>query len=467
VDRDKTEALDPGAHGLLPGPLLDPARLEGEVLDDKYRIDELIGKGGMAYVYRGHHLKLDRAVAVKVLSNAAMERPLVTRRFEREARAVSRLSHPNVLHVTDFGTAQGGIPYLVMELIEGDELSKYTGKAVSPAEVVGAAVQILRGLQHAHERGVVHRDLKPSNVFVANDHAGRPVMKIVDFGISKLADADPTASTATRTGMVFGTPKYMSPEQATGADDVDGRADLYSLGVVMYEMLAGHPPFTAQDAVALLRKHVTETPPPLPDRVPSALRSIVSRLLAKDRNERFQDAGDVLRAIQPRGPDSGDDAPGGPGIPGGRVPQATPIPDAAAFARAFDAAIADAPAAAPTVGQIVEDALHEQGGRREAVGMSAPIGHSPVDVSLDPLEIRTPSPARTPSPTPQRSAFSEGPLLPTIVGLGALAASAARGYSLYSDGATTDDLVLEVGFAGLGTLLVGFILVALLRRLGL
>lgn len=273
--------------------------LVGTKISGRYRIDALIGVGGMGAVFRARHLGLERDVAIKVLHPELTKDTEISARFDREARSASRLDHPNCLQVTDSGTIDesGGAKFLVMQLLEGTELTDRLGKPLPPLTAIEYMLQILRGLEHAHEQGVVHRDLKPENVFVTTDHEGKEVLKIVDFGIAKIVSGAESNDTMTQMGIVFGTPQYMSPEQATGMD-IDARTDLYSAGIIMYEMLAGRPPFEADDPVALVRMQVTQEPPPLPDTVPEGLRAFVARLLAKQRDDRFSSAREAREALE-------------------------------------------------------------------------------------------------------------------------------------------------------------------------
>ncbi|MEX1363082.1 MAG: serine/threonine-protein kinase [Nannocystaceae bacterium] len=275
-------------------------RLVGTTIDGKYRVERLLGEGGMGAVFVVHHLGLRRDLALKVLRPELTSHAEIAARFDREAHSAARLDHPNCLQVTDFGTTEDGLRYIAMQLLSGQELTELLHEAVAPERAVELCLQILRGLEHAHGQGIAHRDLKPENVFVTTDHEGAELLKLVDFGIAKLLEdgsgADPAAAKLTRVGMVFGTPTYMSPEQAAGGD-VDHRADLYSVGIILYQMLAGRVPFDSDDLIKLLRLQITAPPPPLPETVPLALRAIVARLLEKDRDARFADASAVCEAL--------------------------------------------------------------------------------------------------------------------------------------------------------------------------
>jgi eukaryotic-like serine/threonine-protein kinase len=268
-----------------------------------YEIVSPLGAGGMGEVYRARDTKLDRLVAVKVLSAHLVESPEYLARFEREAKAVAALSHPNILAIHDFGT-HGGATYAAMELLDGETLrQRISAGPLPPRKAVEIGVQIARGLAAAHEKGIVHRDLKPENVFVTNDGA----IKILDFGLARHerpAGADdattPVPAFKTETGTVMGTAGYMSPEQVRGAA-VDARSDIFSFGAVLYEMLTGAPAFRRDTAVETMTAVLREDPPDLPSsasaRLPAVDR-IVRRCLEKRPAERFQSARDLAFQLE-------------------------------------------------------------------------------------------------------------------------------------------------------------------------
>jgi serine/threonine-protein kinase len=275
--------------------------MPGVVLAGRYRVDSVLGEGGMALVFEGHHLGLDRAIAVKVLKPEFVSDRQILARFEREARAVSRLEHPGIVRMLDVGTADvpgidTPLAFLVMERLRGAELSdvlRKEGPAAAP-QALAWLEEMLGAIGHAHGRGIVHRDLKPENVFVCEpEEEGPPVLKLVDFGIAKMVES--SGGALTQVGMIFGTPGYMSPEQATGMP-VDARTDLYSVGVMFYEMLSGRVPFAADDVMEVLRMHVREEPPSLP--VAPAVAEILSRLLAKAPEDRYENALAALEAAR-------------------------------------------------------------------------------------------------------------------------------------------------------------------------
>ena len=273
--------------------------LVGTTLVGRYRLDALLGIGGMGAVFRSHHLQLKRDVAVKILHPQLGDNDEISKRFDREARAAARLDHPNIVSVTDYGTTKEGMKYMVMQLVSGPELATLLGRPVPPMRAIELAIQIFRGLEHAHANDVIHRDLKPENVIVTLDHDDDEVLKLVDFGIAKIVDEEDVevAQPLTRLGLVFGTPHYMSPEQATGSK-IDQRTDIYSVGVMLYQMLAGRLPFEHDDPVSLIRMQVSVDPPPLPPEIPKPLVEVVAKLMAKARDDRYPDARSARKALQ-------------------------------------------------------------------------------------------------------------------------------------------------------------------------
>jgi len=270
-------------------------RLFGMVLDDKYRIDELIGKGGMGVVYRGEHQRLKKPVAIKVLLRGHEEGSVAQRRFEREARAAGGLGHPNICQAFDIGNLPDGSPYLVMELLEGRTLAdRLAIEGPLPLEeACDVLADVLSALHAAHEGSIVHRDLKPDNVFLTPKGA-----KLLDFGVSRKIDEN--TMRVTRTGAVVGTPSYLAPEQARGDGDVDRRADLWAAGVLLYETLTGMLPFTASNYNALLVKILTRKPTP-PSHIRPAispeLEQVILKAMAFERDDRFADAATMREAL--------------------------------------------------------------------------------------------------------------------------------------------------------------------------
>ena len=238
----------------------------GTVLAGRYRVNKALGAGGMGVVYRAEHVHMKKAVAVKILHKHMTAMPEVVARFEREAVAAGRIEHPNVAGATDFGRLDDGSFYLALEYIEGKSLSSLLegGGALPEVRALVITRQIADGLAAAHAAGIIHRDLKPENVMLVERDGVPDYVKVLDFGIAKVPVEEAEGQKLTQIGTIFGTPQYMSPEQGQG-HTVDARADLYALGVMLYEMLAGKLPFFGDEMVVLITRHILEAPPPLPD----------------------------------------------------------------------------------------------------------------------------------------------------------------------------------------------------------
>ncbi|MGC6416362.1 MAG: serine/threonine protein kinase [Bradymonadia bacterium] len=270
-----------------PGDTLDP--LIGEVLADRYKVQRVIGEGGMGRVYLAKNIHAELDVAIKILSPDSSMDPEVVRRFEAERRIISKLRHPNILRLVDSFTTQKGQLAIVVEYVLGLTIEEATAQGrMSPRQVLFIMREVFDALSEAHEAGIVHRDIKPSNIML-EQIAERSMVKLLDFGVAKnLGSTDLTG------GLVLGTPAYMSPEQIEG-DGLDGRSDLYSMGVVAYEAVVGVPPFVGDNTFAIIRQQVTESPQPLHEAAPDAgispeLSQFVSDLLSKDPNKRPKDA---------------------------------------------------------------------------------------------------------------------------------------------------------------------------------
>jgi serine/threonine protein kinase len=257
-----------------------------------YTLLEPIGHGGMAVVYRARQDSLERTVAIKILSDNLAASTEFMERFRREARTAAKLRHPNVITVFDFGQDVRGVPYLVLEYVEGPTLADLMDSGLDDSRIPDLLGQIAAGLDYAHARGVIHRDVKPGNVLLTDD--GRVVL--ADFGLAWLLEG----AHLTLAGGVIGTPEYMAPEQA-GGEPIDHRADVYALGVVLYEMLVGERPFVAETPIGVLLKHLQDAPPSVLEarpELPAAVGEVVARALAKDPSERFASAGDLARAFR-------------------------------------------------------------------------------------------------------------------------------------------------------------------------
>jgi serine/threonine protein kinase len=291
----------------------DPHSFVGSVLDGQYQIEALLGRGGMGAVYRARHILLGDRVAIKMLPPEMRSNTEWLRRFQREGQAARRFRHPNAVTVYDLRTSGDGTIYLVMEYVEGSTLDvelKSRGR-FSPGEALSTLKPVMSVLNSAHAMGVVHRDLKPENIMIGNaGSSGEPVVKLLDLGIAKLrevAGAEKTGSTnLTVAGQMLGTPYYMSPEQwgelpDDGSSEIDGRADIYSLGVVFYEIIAGARPFNGVTMLELRRQHVTQTAQPLREVAPDVSASFsdaIMRSMAKDRSGRQATAGEFEKELQ-------------------------------------------------------------------------------------------------------------------------------------------------------------------------
>jgi eukaryotic-like serine/threonine-protein kinase len=277
----------------------------GAVVAERYRLLGKLGEGGMGAVYRAEHVLMKKVVALKLLHADLGNVDDAARRFEREAQSASRLNHPHIIDVTDFGRAASGELFLVMEHVDGLSLAEVLEREgrMPVRRAATIARQILQGLEHAHAAGVVHRDLKPANIMLTRrDPSEGEQVKILDFGIAKMSQIEEGAAKLTQGAMVFGTPSYMSPEQAT-AQEADERADIYSCGVMLYEMLTGRKPFISDDLVKIMAMQVTSAPPSFsaaaPDaELPAALEAVVMRALEKDRARRFPTAAAFREALE-------------------------------------------------------------------------------------------------------------------------------------------------------------------------
>jgi tRNA A-37 threonylcarbamoyl transferase component Bud32 len=374
----------------------------GRVVNGKFRIEELVGQGGMGRVYRARHLTLDRPVVLKMLHRTFSSDPQISQRFQREARAASRLNHPNSIAVLDFGEAEDGTLFMAMEYLAGKDLARLVAEEfpLGEARVVRIGAQILSALSEAHAQGVVHRDLKPENVMVEPRRAEPDSVKVLDFGIAKITAPGANEPKLTQAGLVCGTPEYMSPEQARGAD-IDLRSDLYSMGVILYQMATGELPFASDTPVGFLTKHLSEVPVPARQRNPqvevsAALDQVIAKALEKDPAKRFQSADEMRAALL-------ECAPAAPPV---RAAAAAEPRRSRKLFWAFGAAMAIAVAGGGTVVLLARKGAEERARQPSAVAPAREVGSTASAAA-------TPAPTSTATPTPTATPAATEPPTPT------------------------------------------------------
>jgi serine/threonine-protein kinase len=281
----------------------DPSKttVDGPLFEGAYRVFRVIGEGGMGTVYEGLQLRLNKRVAIKVMSRELAANTEALARFRREAEVTSSIGHPHIVHVTDFGSTPTGEPFMVMEYLDGEDLEcrlRRVGR-MPPMGVLHVVKQVASALTATHEQGIVHRDLKPANIYLLRVAGEVDFVKVVDFGISKVRAA---ITKLTQASVVMGSPQYMSPEQALGhVDEIDLRTDEWALACIAWEMLSGRCPFTGEDVASLLYQVVHEHPPALGAKVPglrSEVEDVLRCALAKDRARRFASIGAFARALE-------------------------------------------------------------------------------------------------------------------------------------------------------------------------
>jgi len=281
---------------------------EGQVLAGKYRVERVLGVGGMGVVVSALHIQLDERVALKFLLPDALANEEAVARFAREARAAVKIKSMHVARVSDVGTLETGAPYMVMEYLHGRDLAALLhDRGPMPApDAVDLVLQACEALAEAHALGIVHRDLKPANLFLITGPDGSPCIKVLDFGISKLTNPNPSSGDygMTRTQAIMGSPLYMSPEQMTSSRDVDGRADIWAIGTILYELVTGRPPFLGESMPQLCGMILQEAPPPprqLRPELPEGLQTVILRCLEKKREARFANVAELATSLAPFG----------------------------------------------------------------------------------------------------------------------------------------------------------------------
>ena len=271
----------------------------GRVVGGRFPLVGVLGEGGFGAVYKAIQQPVGRPVALKLIASD-IDDPNLPARFAQEARVVAGLKDPSIVTLYDYGSEPDGTLFMVFELIEGELLNKVLPKGTGwpPERAVSLMLQVLNGLGEAHQMGLVHRDLKPENIMVVQGGAGGDKAKVLDFGIAKVVGCD-DEGLRTREGIVLGTPRYMSPEQSQDLP-LDGRSDLYSLGVIMYEMVVGRPPFTEGAAIEILMAHISTPPPTIPRSIglPAAIEAVIMRALSKKPDQRYADAAEMAEALR-------------------------------------------------------------------------------------------------------------------------------------------------------------------------
>src|SRR5678816_4399193 len=275
----------------------------GEVLAGKYKVEHVLGVGGMGVVVAARHIQLEQKVALKFLRPEAMQSKEAVERFLREARAAVRLRSEHVAKVTDGGTLDSGAPYMVVEFLDGADLSQivHATGSITIEEAVYFVLQACEAIAEAHSLGIIHRDLKPQNLFVTRRVDGKPLVKVLDFGISKTLDTQSGLS-LTRTSSIMGSPLYMSPEQMRSSKNVDQRSDIWALGVILYELLTGHVPFEAESVPELCLKVVQDepaSPKSVRPEIQEGLNAVVLKCLEKTASNRFSNVAELAAALEP------------------------------------------------------------------------------------------------------------------------------------------------------------------------
>lgn len=270
----------------------------GRKLGGRFLIEKKLGVGGMGTVYKATQISIGRSVAVKVIDRHRSSETMIAKRFLREAKLSSRLSQPNTVSIYDFGQDGDGTLFLAMELIKGKDLAEIIERdgAFIPRRVKTIGVQLCDALEAAHKLSIIHRDLKPGNIMILDDPPGRDLLKVLDFGLAKLLIGEAESVAVIQSGTAMGTPLYISPE-AVVDETGDTRTDLYSIGIVLYELLTGSTPFYSQDINKLFHMHLSKRPPALPKSVPDTLSEVVYRLLEKEPDARYASAAETRQAL--------------------------------------------------------------------------------------------------------------------------------------------------------------------------
>ena len=267
----------------------------GKVIDGRYEIQQRVGEGGMGVVYKARQMSIDRVIALKMLNQQMAGDQQWVQRFYNEAKACSRLQHPNTIRMFDFGQTQDGRLFMTMEFLDGMSLRDALQRGpIAPQRVIKILIQCCASLAEAHSIGIIHRDIKPDNVFLLNMAGSPDFVKLLDFSVAKLLEGD---RMKTQAGVVFGTPQYMSPEQGRGLP-LDARSDLYALGILAFEMLTGNVPYNDDNPMTVIQMHMHGQVPPMPDSIPYSVQAVVRRAMEKDPARRYQSSGEMMQHCQ-------------------------------------------------------------------------------------------------------------------------------------------------------------------------
>ena len=411
--------------------------LISQLVADRYRILRKLGEGGMGSVYLAEHVVIEKKFALKVLAPELARRADLVARFLQEARSASRIGHENVIDISDFGQSPDGLVYIAMEFLDGKDLGEIVRKdgALSWRDAREIVLQICRALRAAHDKSIVHRDMKPENIFLIQREGQPHFVKILDFGIAKVMGLDPNGPRLTRTGMIFGTPEYMAPEQAEGKD-TDHRADIYAVGCIMYHLITGQTPFVAESFMTMLTKHLMEDPVPPSVRRPDLvitpeMDALVLKALEKDRDKRWQSMAELLEAVAvcPGPPsDAVPKAPGGQTVEMGgahaaaalRVLRAKGQETERISRRAVDSALASSAEMAAEVGirkgkKILLVIAGVAVGVGVAIWLAMSRGQPPAPPAPTAVTVPTPAPVAAPTPAPVPVPAPEPAAAPTPV----------------------------------------------------
>ena len=431
--------------------------LVGQVIGGRYRLTRCLGRGGMGEVYEGEHVHITKKVAIKLLHPEINADPEALERFRQEARSASSIGHDNIVSIDDFGTLEDGRFYLCMEFLQGQSLSEamlHHG-GVEIRRALGLLIQVCHGLEAAHAKGIVHRDMKPENIFIIRRQDGSEQVKVLDFGIAKVSGTDRNES-LTKTGTVFGTPHYMSPEQALG-QKLDHRADVYSMGVILFELVTGTLPFKAESFMGILSQHITK-PPPTPSTlakgrvIPRTVEEAILNAMAKDPNQRYSTVGELRQELEAALAELGGKPVAAPPVPAG-----APVAQSSAPVTGMEVTVMGDPT--PAGGNEPPGDLQDSQREIPATMISTTGAEKPAAPGAQPDQVPLASPRATPvpvvpsnlgQPLPRPAKKRGGAVIGLILGLLVLGGGGAALAIFWGEltGAGTDKDPIKVAVAG-------------------